>query len=82
MPCGTALAFVAGYAKRTRAKRTPGQIAPSPPVREAHADARDLDVSSFPSFAAMELEAEPLAYSSPGKRVVQACKRVMTTFGS
>ena len=45
---------------------------------------RDLDVSSFPSFAAMELEAEPLAYSSPGKRVVQrrVSVTVMTTFGS
>ena len=71
---GSAAATAAAdVAERAAAKRTPGQIAPSPPVRDAGADTRDLDVSSFPSFAAMELE--PPADSSPGKRVVQACKR-------
>ena len=74
------VATSAAVAEKAAAKRTPSKIAPSPPVPDAGADARDLDVSSFPSFAAMELE--PPAYSSPGKRVVQACKRVMSSVGS
>ena len=72
-----ATAAVAG-----KAKRTSSRIEPSPPVRDAGADARDLDVSSFPSFMGMAMEQEPPAYSSPGKRVVQACKRAMPSFSS
>ena len=64
------VAATAAAAGRAAAKRTPSKIEPSPPVRDAGADARDLDVSSFPSFMGMAMEQEPPAYSSSGKRVV------------
>ena len=63
--------------QRARPKRTPTQIEPTPPPRDVSAAAKDLDGPlPFPSLL-MDVN-EDAAASSPGRRLVQAAKRVFS----